>query len=104
MAYQLLLGGYRKTFTQVSVDPASAKIKILSDSPAPEMASWLESTIEPLTTSSGARVIYGISEADPGKAYGLEVQDGKITMTQQRKTGGGSAHSTYLEVNDIPQL
>jgi hypothetical protein len=94
MTYQLLLGGYRKTFAQISADPAGAKIKVVSESPAPEMASWLESSIEPLTTPSGARVVYGISETEDGKVYGLELKDGKITVTQQRSTGGGPAHST----------
>jgi len=92
MSYQLLLGGYRKTFAQVSVDPAGAKIKVVSESPAPEMSSWLESTIEPLKTASGARVLYGISETEDGKAYGLELQDGQIKVTKQRSTGGGPAH------------
>ena len=95
MAYQLLLGGYRDTFAQVSADPAGAKIKVVSESPAPEMASWLESTIKPLVTPSGARVIYGISETEDGKAYGLELQDEKIKITQQRSTGGGPAHSAW---------
>jgi len=91
--YQLLFGGYRKTFTKVTFDPATAKLKTVSESPAPESASWLEKPGDKVKDATSNQVFYGLSETEQGVAYGLEAEGAGFKVTQKRETHGGPAHS-----------
>ena len=93
--YQLLFGGYRKTFTKVTFDPATAKLKIVSESPAPESASWLEKPGDKVKAATSNKVLYGLSETEQGVAYGLEAEKAGFKVTQKRETHGGPAHSKW---------
>ncbi|ODN83216.1 hypothetical protein L202_01401 [Cryptococcus amylolentus CBS 6039] len=89
-SYTLLVSGYRKYFSLVAFDPSTRGIKVLSDSPAPENASWVEPAAKKST--DGSRIVYSLSEAEKGKALSLVVKDDKVTVTSERDTLGGSCH------------
>lgn len=88
--YTLLVGGYRPNYSLISFEPTSAQLKVISDSPAPEDASW----VEPASLSEekdGSRIIYSLSESK-GKAVSLKVEGEKVTVVSERDTHGGSCH------------
>lgn len=91
--YTLLVGGYRPNYSLISFDPTSAQLKVISDSPAPEDASW----VEPASLSEekdGSRIIYSLSESK-GKAVSLKVEGEKVTVVSERDTHGGSCHGKH---------
>ncbi|WVQ78407.1 hypothetical protein IAT38_000493 [Cryptococcus sp. DSM 104549] len=94
MTYSLLVGGYRPSYSILSFDPSasSQNIKLLSDSAAPENASW----IEPTRNKKLEDVLYSISEAGDGKAVSLKLggegAGRKVEVTAERGTGGGPCH------------
>ena len=111
MVYKLLLSGYRPAFTIVTFDPSAGTIKLVSESPAPKAASWIEpgKTDPKLTNSSGSHVFYttGKSSSDgqggegfrtdkdgnKGFMVSLEVKGDEVRITGQKETFGGPAHS-----------
>jgi hypothetical protein len=95
MTYQLLAGGYRKTFTLLSFESEHAKLKTISDSPAPKNASWLE----PSTKSKGSegRIVYSLSEDEgKGKGVSLVIRGDKVEVTGERLTNGAPAHGKLI--------
>lgn len=101
MTYQLLAGGYRDTVTLFSFEASPSKIKVISDSPAPQNASWLE----PSTQSTDAgRVVYSLSEDEKeGKGLSLIVKGDKVEVTAERMTNGAPAHGMSLSALGIGQ-
>lgn len=94
--YNLLLAGYRSTFAYTSFDPSTAKLKVISESPAPENASWVEAPLDPvLKTDNGDKVLYSISENEKGTAYAITLKGDKVEVGNQRGTNGGPAHSEF---------
>ncbi|TYJ56647.1 hypothetical protein B9479_002577 [Cryptococcus floricola] len=89
-SYTLLVSGYRTDFSLVAFDSSTRDIKVLSDSPAPENASWVEPAAK--KSIDGSRIVYSLSEAEKGKALSLVVKGDKVTVTSERDTLGGSCH------------
>ncbi len=95
MTYNLLAGGYRNTFAYLSFEPSSAKLKLVSESPSPENASWIEASTTKFKAPS--RVLYSLSEdAEKGVAVSLELKGEEVKITQERKTNGAPAHSEVV--------
>ncbi|KAK8869679.1 hypothetical protein IAR55_000247 [Kwoniella newhampshirensis] len=91
--YSFLVGGYRPTLGLVSFDPATAKIKVVSESKAPEKASWIEIAPSKAGSLASSKVLYTISELDKvGKAVSLKLTDDKVEITGERETQGSPAH------------
>ncbi|ORY24989.1 Lactonase, 7-bladed beta-propeller-domain-containing protein [Naematelia encephala] len=90
--YRLLAGGYRSTISLLSFDSSNAKLHVISDSPAPSNASWLE------LSPSKSGVLYSLSEDDKGLALSLKF-DGKdrVEITGERETNGVPAHVCVLK-------
>ncbi|WVQ71745.1 hypothetical protein IAR50_001286 [Cryptococcus sp. DSM 104548] len=88
--YKLIVGGYRENYSLVAFDPSSKEINVISDSPAPENASWVEAAAT--KSMDGSRVVYSISESEKGKAVSLAVRGDKVTVTSERDTHGGACH------------
>jgi len=87
MSYSILGSGYRPNITLFSFDSASAKIHKVSDSKAPENASWLEPGKE--------GVIYSTSEVPDGEVYSLKLKGEELEITGKRSTKGEEpAHGT----------
>jgi len=87
MSYNILGAGYRPNITLFSFDSTSAKIHKVSDSKAPENASWLEPGKE--------GVIYSTSEIPDGEVYSLKLQGEELEITGKRSTKGEEpAHGT----------
>jgi 6-phosphogluconolactonase (cycloisomerase 2 family) len=87
MSYNILGSGYRPNITLFSFDSTSAKIHKVSDSKAPENASWLEPGKE--------GVIYSTSEVPNGEVYSLKLQGEELEITGKRSTKGEEpAHGT----------
>ncbi|KAL0254053.1 hypothetical protein I308_101432 [Cryptococcus tetragattii IND107] len=89
-SYTLLVGGYRPNYSLISFDPSSAQLKVISDCPAPENASW----VEPASLSEvkdGSRIFYSLSESQ-GKAVSLKVDGEEVAVTSERDTHGGACH------------
>lgn len=80
MSYNILGSGYRSNITLFSFDSASAKIHTISDSKAPENASWLEPGKE--------GVIYSTSEVPNGEVYSLKLKGEELEITGKRSTKG----------------
>jgi hypothetical protein len=98
MAYQLLAGGYRDSYTILTFDPSNAKLKTVSDSPAPQNASWLEPS--PKTSGTDGRVVYSLSEdPDKGKGLSLLIKGDKVEVTGERMTNGAPAHGKFLSAS-----
>lgn len=92
-SYTLLVGGYRPNYTLISFDPSSAQLKVISNCPAPENASW----VEPASLSEekdGSRIFYSLSESQ-GKAVSLKIDGEEGTVTSERDTHGGACHSKH---------
>jgi 6-phosphogluconolactonase (cycloisomerase 2 family) len=88
MSYNILGSGYRPNITLFSFDSTSAKIHKVSDSKAPENASWLE------PSSNG--VIYSTSELPKGEVYSLKLQGEEVKITGKRSTKGEEpAHGEF---------
>ncbi|WWD01293.1 hypothetical protein V866_008236 [Kwoniella sp. B9012] len=96
-SYTILVSGYRPTYTILSFDPSTAKIKIISDSPAPEKASWIEPASQQHNPLQANRTLYSISETEKGLAVSLNLNDDKIEITSQKETHGGPAHVHVLK-------
>lgn len=80
MSYQILASGYRPSISLLSFEASSAKLKKVSDSPAPENASWLE---------PGANgVIYSTSEVPEGEVYSLKLQGEEVKITGKKSAKG----------------
>ncbi|WVW82981.1 hypothetical protein I302_104997 [Kwoniella bestiolae CBS 10118] len=92
MSYTILVSGYRPTYTLLSFDPSTAKLKIISDSKAPEKASWIEPASEQHNPLQASRTLYSISETEKGLAVSLQLKDDTIEITSQKETHGGPAH------------
>ncbi|WVF72106.1 hypothetical protein IAT40_006918 [Kwoniella sp. CBS 6097] len=90
-AYTFVVSGYRDTYTIFSFDPSNAQIKVISDSKAPEKASWIESAPNAGGLAS-SRNLYSISEVEKGLAVSLKLSNEKIEITSQRETKGSPAH------------
>ncbi|OCF45438.1 hypothetical protein I317_00684 [Kwoniella heveanensis CBS 569] len=92
-SYTFVVSGYRDTYTIFSFDPSTAQIKVVSDSKAPEKASWIEAAPNAGGLAS-SRNLYSISEVEKGLAVSLKLSSGndKIEITAQRETGGSPAH------------
>ncbi|WRT67228.1 uncharacterized protein IL334_004194 [Kwoniella shivajii] len=90
--YNILVSGYRETYTILSFDPATSKVKVVSDSKAPEKASWIEPASKQHNPLASSRKLYSISEVEKGLAVSLELKDDKIEITSERETHGGPAH------------
>lgn len=89
MSYNILGSGYRPNITLFSFDSTSAKIHKVSDSKAPENASWLE------PGKNG--VIYSTSEVPKGEVFSLKLQGEELEITGKRSTKGEEpAHGEYL--------
>jgi hypothetical protein len=87
MSYNILGSGYRPNITLFSFDSTSAKIHKVSDTKAPENASWLE------PGKNG--VIYSTSEVPKGEVYSLKLQGEDLETTGKRSTKGEEpAHGT----------
>ncbi|WWC69366.1 uncharacterized protein I206_103305 [Kwoniella pini CBS 10737] len=95
--YQILVSGYRDTYTILSFDPSTSKIKIVSDSKAPEKASWIEPASKQHNPLQSNRVLYSISEVDKGLAVSLNLKDDQIEITSQKETRGSPAHIHVLK-------
>ncbi|WWC61019.1 uncharacterized protein I303_103597 [Kwoniella dejecticola CBS 10117] len=95
--YQILVSGYRDTYTILSFDPSTSKVKIVSDSKAPEKASWIEPASKQHNPLQANRVLYSISEVEKGLAVSLNLKDDKIEITSQKETHGGPAHVHVLK-------
>lgn len=99
MTYQLLAGGYRRTFTLLSFESANAKLKTISDSPAPKNASWLEPS--PKTQGTEGRIVYSLSEDEgKGKGVSLVIKGDKVEVTAERFTNGAPAHGMPISLID----
>jgi len=91
MSYNILGSGYRPNITLFSFDSASAKIHKVSDSKAPENASWLEPGKE--------GVFYSTSEVPKGEVFSLKLQGEELEITGKRSTKGEEpAHGTFDDV------
>lgn len=100
MTYQLLAGGYRDTFTLLSFESSTAKLKTVSDSPAPKNASWLEPS--PKSSGTEGRVVYSLSEdEEEGKGLSLLIKGDKVEITGERATNGAPAHGMFTCVNQV---
>ena len=87
MPYTLLAGGYRESIALLTFDPATAKLKVESESPVPSNPSWIEKSL----THSG--VFYSLSEDEEEPlATSLKLVDDKLVVTHQRKAGAGATH------------
>lgn len=91
MSYNILGSGYRANITLFSFDSTSAKIHKVSDSKAPENASWLEPGKE--------GVFYSTSEVPKGEVFSLKLQGEELEITGKRSTKGEEpAHGTFHDV------
>ncbi|WWC89948.1 uncharacterized protein L201_004877 [Kwoniella dendrophila CBS 6074] len=90
--YQILVSGYRDTYTILSFEPSTSKVKIVSDSKAPEKASWIEPASKQHDPLKSNRVLYSISEVEKGKAVSLNLKNDKIEITSEKDTHGAPAH------------
>ncbi len=87
MAYKLLAGGYRPSIATLSFDPSTAKLKVISESPAPKAASWLE------PSNSSPKVVYTLSEDEgKGKVLSLDLDGEGVKIGVERETNSGPAH------------
>jgi hypothetical protein len=90
-SYHILASGYRPDYSYLSFEPATAKIKVVKDSPAPKKAAW----IEPGNTPG---VYYSIKEDSDGEVVCLKLdEEGEVEITGTRKTNGGPAHGELIE-------
>lgn len=97
MTYQLLAGGYRDSFSLLSFESASAKLKLVSDSPAPKNASWLEPS--PKSQGTDGRVVYSLSEdEEAGAGLSLLIKGDKVEVTGKRMTNGAPAHGECVHM------
>ncbi|KAK4686675.1 6-phosphogluconolactonase, partial [Tremellales sp. Uapishka_1] len=88
MSYTLIAGGYRPTFALLSFDPATAKLKTLSESKAPSNGSWIE-TAHPKFPN----VFYAVSEEESaGTVVSLKKDGESLSITATRTAGDGPAH------------
>lgn len=86
MSYQILASGYRPSISFLEFDSSSAKLKKVSDSKAPENASWLEPGKD--------GVVYSTSEVPKGEVYSLKLQGEEVKITGSKSTKGEEpAHS-----------
>ncbi|KAK1926862.1 Lactonase, 7-bladed beta-propeller-domain-containing protein [Papiliotrema laurentii] len=96
MTYRLLLGGYRSTIALITFEASPSKIKLVSESPAPKNASWIQPAVSHASKGDkGAQILYSLSEEEKGFAFGIELKDDKVEVTQQRETNGGPAHGKF---------
>ena len=94
MSYNIIGSGYRPDITLFSFDSTSAKIHKVSDSKAPENASWLEPGKE--------GVIYSTSEVPDGEVYSLKLKGEELEITGKRSTKGEEpAHGTCYSSHDV---
>lgn len=97
MSYDILGSGYRPNITLFSFDSTSAKIHKVSDSKAPENASWLEPGKE--------GVFYSTSEVPKGEVFSLKLQGEELEITGKRSTKGEEpAHGTFDDVIRVIRL
>jgi hypothetical protein len=107
--YRILASGYRSSIALLSFSPSDASIKVVSESPAPPSASWLEFdphgqsadgskgkglyTISRPNRDPDQQVVYTISE-DEEKGLGVSavLKGDKVEITGQRGTRGAPAH------------
>lgn len=88
MSYQILASGYRPSISLLEFDSTSAKLKKVSDSKAPENASWLE------PGKNG--IVYSTSEVPKGEVYSLKLQGEEVKITGSKSTKGEEpAHSEF---------
>jgi len=93
MTYNLLIGGYRKTIANLQFDPSTAKLKKVSESPAPKAASWLE----PSTVLKN--VVYSLNEDDSKpKVISLTIDGDDVKIVSERGTNIGPAHGSFFLV------
>ncbi|OXB38344.1 hypothetical protein LQV05_006563 [Cryptococcus neoformans] len=92
--YKFLVTGYRPSLSIFSFEPATAKIKLVSESsPAPQKATWIELADPNSVPSQGpARYLYSLSDANKGSAVSLKLVDDHIEITGQRVSHGGGVH------------
>lgn len=100
MPYRLLASGYRPTISLISFDPqgqgeGQGKIDVLSDTKAPENASWLELALK--KNEKGEQVVYTISEdEEKGSAFSCVMKGAKVEFTGEERTNGAPAHGELL--------
>lgn len=80
MSYHILASGYRPSISLLSFDSSSAKLHKVSDSKAPENASWIE------PAKNG--VIYATSEVPDGEVYSLKLQGEEVKITGKKSAKG----------------
>lgn len=104
MMYNLVLGGYRDTIPLVSFDPSTAKIKVVSETPAPEAPSWVEAAVKP-AKGDDLRVIYCVSENEKeGEVCSVTLRADKMEITSRRKTRGAPCHSRSGSLGRCPRV
>jgi hypothetical protein len=82
MSYSILGAGYRPNLTIFSFDSTSAKIHKVSDSKAPENASWIEPAV------GGNGILYSTSEIPKGEVFSLKLQGEQVEITGKRSSNG----------------
>lgn len=88
MSYQLLASGYRPSISLLNFDSSSAKLHKVSDSKAPENASWIEPGKD--------GVIYSTSEIPKGEVFSLKLQGEEIKITGKKSANGEEpCHGAY---------
>ncbi|WWD16055.1 hypothetical protein CI109_100480 [Kwoniella shandongensis] len=90
--YSILVGGYRPTFGLITFEPSTAKIKVVSESKAPEKASWIETSATKNGPLASSRILYTLSEVDKGLAVSLKLTNDNVEITGERETHGSPAH------------
>jgi 6-phosphogluconolactonase (cycloisomerase 2 family) len=89
MSYNILASGYRPNLTVFNFDSTSAKIHKVSDSKAPENASWIEPAV------GGNGIVYATSEIPNGEVFSLKFQGDDLEITGKRSSNGEEpAHGT----------
>lgn len=80
MSYQILASGYRASISLLNFDSSSAKLHKVSDSKAPENASWIEPGKD--------GVVYATSEVPQGEVFSLKFQGEEVKITSKRSAKG----------------
>ena len=128
--YRILASGYRSTIALLSFSPSDGSIKVVSESPAPPSASWLEfdpcnqagegkvkvegeekrqglyTISRPDRAAQGEeQVVYTISE-DEEKGLGVSavLKGDKVEITGQRGTRGAPAHCEYSYPDRVDRI
>ncbi|WVQ80284.1 hypothetical protein IAT38_002389 [Cryptococcus sp. DSM 104549] len=100
--YKLMVVGYRPTYTILTFDPTTAKLKTLSSPPIklisssipdPQKSTWVE--VSSAKTEDGSQTLYSVPEKPSGGALAVSLkvtEEGEVEVTSEREFEGGPVH------------